>query len=51
MYARIVTVSHVWPGITPWTVWDLPWDMWVGFARAADEWVQARREGRSDESD
>lgn len=42
MNARIVVVSHVWPGITPWTVWDLPWHMWESYARAADAWLEAR---------
>lgn len=39
-------VCHVWPGITPFTVWDLPWRMWLVFAEAADEWAKERR--RSD---
>lgn len=36
-------VSHVWPGITPMNVWDMPYYLWCKFAEAADEWVKARQ--------
>lgn len=47
MYGRLVVVSHVWPGITPFNVFGLSLGEWVLFRRAADEWVAARnkREG------
>ncbi|HEY1179926.1 MAG TPA: hypothetical protein VGF17_27535 [Phytomonospora sp.] len=35
-------VCHVWPGITPFNIWDLTWRDWVRFARDADAWVAAR---------
>ncbi|WP_164545198.1 hypothetical protein [Antribacter gilvus] len=38
-----MTICHVWPGITPRGVWDLTFNEWVLFARAADEW-QAQQE-------
>ena len=37
-------ICHVWPGITPLTVWDLPLSVWETFAASADEWVNARKE-------
>lgn len=42
---RIVTVAHVWPGITPMSVMGMRVDDWLLFAAAADEWVAARRKG------
>jgi hypothetical protein len=39
---RLPVVCHVWPGITPWNVWELPYDVWVDFAHAADEWIKER---------
>lgn len=42
--SRLLTISHVWPGITPWSVWDLAWCDWLMYARASDEWVKARTE-------
>ena len=44
--SRLLTLSHVWPGVTPWSVWDLAWSDWLMFARGADEWVKARTERR-----
>jgi len=43
-----VVVSHVWPGITPFNVWDLPMGVWLRYARAADEWVESRKEAAGD---
>lgn len=37
-------VCHVWPSLSPFNVWDLPLRQWAMFARAADEWVRARKE-------
>jgi hypothetical protein len=37
-------VSHHWPGITPWTVWDLNVSEWVLFAQQTDAELEARRE-------
>lgn len=47
MRSRLLVVSHVWPGITPWNVWELSWGDWLLYANAADEWVKAR-EGDGD---
>ena len=44
MAGRMVTVCHVWPGITPWNIWDLRVEDWLRFAKAADDW-EARRRG------
>jgi hypothetical protein len=44
VHSRLVTVCHVWPGITPLNVWDLTFEVWLMFAHAADEWVEARKE-------
>lgn len=43
VYERIVVVSHVWPGITPINVWDMRYDLWVGFASAADDWIKENK--------
>lgn len=37
-------VCHLWPGITPWNVWDLPIGQWLMFADAADAWVRSRQQ-------
>lgn len=35
-------VCHVWPGITPFNVMQLPLRQWLMFARAADQWTKDR---------
>jgi hypothetical protein len=37
-------VCRLWPGITPWNVWELPYDVWIDFAYGADEWLRAQKE-------
>lgn len=36
VHDRIVLVSRVWPGITPFNVFDLPVGLWMRYAHAAD---------------
>lgn len=36
VHDRIVLVSRVWPGITPFNVFDLPTGLWMRYAHAAD---------------
>lgn len=43
MYARLVVICEVWPSISPWNVWDLPYGMWLGFAESADAVIAERR--------
>ncbi len=43
VWSRMVVVSHVWPGITPFNVWWLPLDVWLMYAQAADQWSEERR--------
>ena len=38
----MIVVSHVWPGITPFNVWDLTLRLWMRFAHAADRWQEDR---------
>lgn len=50
VYRHILVVAHVWPGVTPINVWDMRYDLWVGFAEAAEKWAkehakQNRKEG------
>lgn len=45
VYDHIVDVSHWWPGITPLTVWDLPYDMWLLYVRACKDARDALKEG------
>ncbi len=47
VHERLTVVCHVWPGLTPFNVWDLPYDTWVSFAHAADDWIEQRRKGAS----
>ena len=42
--SRLVVACHVWPGITPFNVWDLSVEDWLMFAHAADQWVADRKE-------
>jgi hypothetical protein len=44
VYQRLAVVCHVWPGITPFNVFQLPYDMWVGFAKAADDYEREMKE-------
>ena len=44
MYKRLTTVCHLWPGITPFNVFGLPYSMWVSFAEAADEYQKSMKE-------
>lgn len=50
VYSRMITVAHVWPGITPHphgfpgSVWDLPLDVWLMYAQAADDWQKQQKE-------
>ena len=37
-----MTVCHVWPGLTPFSVWHLPFHVWHRFALAADAWQEER---------
>lgn len=54
MYARVTFVTHHWPSISPWNIWQLPFHLWVAYARQADAELaeirkaneQARRAGR-----
>ena len=39
VYRRLTLVCHLWPGITPFNVWELPLFVWRGFAQAADDYV------------
>jgi len=38
-----VVVCEIWPGITPWNIWDLAWCDWILFAAAADRHVAQSR--------
>lgn len=40
----MTTVCHLWPGITPWNVWNLRVDEWLMFANAADEYNRQMKE-------
>jgi len=35
-------VCHVWPGITPLNVWELPLPTWLRFAAEGDAWRKAQ---------
>lgn len=41
---RLILISHLWPGVHYGSVWDLPWFVWVGYARAHDTYVREQKE-------
>lgn len=45
MYQNITDISQVWPGITPFNVWDLPYDMWLLFTRKLEMIKEAHSNG------
>lgn len=45
MWARMPLLCHLWPGITPWNVWDLTLSGWLVFVSALEQWEDARRRG------
>jgi hypothetical protein len=45
VYQNIVTISHLWPGIHPLNVWELPYDMWLLYVAAAKDWEEKAQEG------
>lgn len=40
MYRRLALICHYFPGITPWTVWNLTVGEWALFAAQADAWAK-----------
>ena len=44
MYERLVTICHLFPSISPFNVFDLQVDVWLMFARAADEYSESVKE-------
>lgn len=40
--SRLIVISHVWPGLTPFNIYDLTLDMWLRYSKAADLWAAAR---------
>lgn len=40
-------MAHVWPGITPLNVWEMPYDMWLLFVANAKAWEEERKKERS----
>lgn len=41
--SRIVHLSHLVPSVSWWSVWDLPWFVWIGYAALVDQWRAGRR--------
>lgn len=37
-------MCHLWPGLTPFNVWDLRYDVWLMFAAQADAWTKEQKE-------
>lgn len=35
-------LCHLWPGITPWSIWDLTLEEWRGFRSVADQWTSKK---------
>jgi hypothetical protein len=35
--SRIVDLSHLVASVSWWTVWDLPWCVWLGYAALVDQ--------------
>ena len=34
---NLIMVTHHWPGITPFNVWDLPYEVWLLYVAAAKQ--------------
>lgn len=47
VHARILTLTHIVPSISPWNVWDLPWSLWLAYAAMADAWTAEQRKAAS----
>jgi len=46
VFERLTTICHLWPSISPFNVWDLSADVWLYFARAADDYIkESKRDG------
>ncbi len=43
MVSYLTVVCHLWPGLTPFNVWDLPVYQWRGFRVEADRWIEAQK--------
>jgi hypothetical protein len=44
VYSRLVTLTRVWPSITPWNVWDLRLGEWRAYAHSVDEYIKSMKE-------
>lgn len=42
MRQRLTVVCHLWPGITPFNVWNLDIELWLTFAEAADQSMEGK---------
>ena len=42
-----MTLTHLFPGITPWNVWDLPYWLWVQYAEVVDQRVTEQQRRRA----
>lgn len=40
----MITICHLWPSISPWNIWDLPYGVWRGFAAATDDYLKKMEE-------
>lgn len=40
-----MSISHWWPGITPFNVWGLTLGLWLRYAAAADAMMREARDG------
>jgi len=38
----MIFVTHEWPGITPFNIWAMRFDIWCMYARATDDIIAAR---------
>lgn len=47
MYARLTTICHIFPSISPFNVFDLQVDVWLMFAKAADEYSESIKESNA----
>ena len=42
VYENLLSVSFVWPGITPHNVWDTPYDFWCMYVQHAEDFMRLR---------
>jgi hypothetical protein len=38
----MIDATHLYPSISPWNIWDLPYGVWLAYAMAIDSYRTAQ---------